>query len=60
MKKTRTLPLRRVFLIPLALFLISFTGLVWALLVDGLPDVFAGIAVAVSVIVPGWFVLRRR
>lgn len=60
MKKDRAFSLRRVFFIPAALFLISLAGLVWALLVDGFSDAFAGLAVAVSLLVPAWYILRHK
>ena len=59
MKRARPLPLLRVFLAPAVVFFVSLIGLIWALLVDGIPDMFASLAVAVSVIVPAWWSLRR-
>lgn len=60
MKKARPFPFRRVFLVPAILFAVSLGGLVWALLVNGPQDIVAALAVAVSLAVPAWYILRRR
>ena len=50
----------RIFAVPAALFVIGLTGLVWALLVDGPQDILVGPAVATSLGVLIWALVRKR
>tara|TARA_R110001606_G_scaffold225271_1_gene373350 strand:+ start:3859 stop:4035 length:177 start_codon:yes stop_codon:yes gene_type:complete len=56
----RKASLGRIFAVPAALFVIGLTGLVWALLVDGPQDILAGLAVASSLGVLIWAIVRKR
>ena len=60
MKKTKPLPLGRIFLIPAVLFAISLGGLIWALLVDGPQDIVAALAVALSLAISAVYAFRRK
>ncbi|MGQ8366894.1 hypothetical protein [Glaciecola sp. 1036] len=59
-KANRALSKWQIFKWPSILFVLSFFGLILALLVDGAADWFAVAAIAVSVIVPVKFLIRRE
>lgn len=54
----KQLSIWQIFTLPLIMFLLSLAGIFVALLVDGLTDVLASLALASTVGVLAWFALR--
>ncbi|GAC12991.1 hypothetical protein [Aliiglaciecola lipolytica] len=56
----KQLSLWQTFKWPLVLFVLSLTGIILALLVDGQQDFFAGLMLASTLVVTVWFALKQR
>ncbi|BDF94064.1 MULTISPECIES: hypothetical protein [unclassified Pseudoalteromonas] len=48
----------QIFKLPIILFILSITGIVAALLVDGEIDLLASLALASTLIVTAWYILK--
>lgn len=56
----RSMGLAGIFAVPALLFVVSFAGLVLALLYTGAPDIFSAIAAGCGLIALVWALTRKR
>ncbi|GHE88991.1 hypothetical protein [Thalassotalea profundi] len=56
----KQLSLWQIFKWPIFMFILSLTGIITALLVDGLIDIFASLTLASTLIVTAWYALKQK